>query len=348
MGILYRYRQKLQRLQISYRIAIGNSAVIALGAIGGTLITRYLAAEAAAGRLIAFFLVVGISISVLTNFWIIKSALRPLSDLSQLVRRIQAGQSGLDPQTLHNPDPDILQLAEALNSLLNQLDERNHELRALSERAINAQEEERREIALSLHDDTGQTLSMLIINLERLEKQLPADEAALQKKLAASRALAQQALTGLRKVVYGLRPTILDDLGLVPAIRWYARTNLEEAGIHAEVCAAEDVDPVSAQIKSTLFRISQEAINNIVRHAEARNARITLKQEDMDLVLQVEDDGKGFDVDQINEEALARQHLGLLGIEERAQMVGGRATLESTPGRGTRLSVAVPLEWNGS
>ena len=343
MGIFDRYRHSLQRIPITYRIAIGNSAVIALGAIGGTLITRHLAEEAADWWLILFFIFIGMLLSVTINFLIIKSALRPLSELSELVRRLEAGQSSLDPQTLQNPDPDITKLAAALSSLVNQLDESNQQLRALSERAINAQEDERREIALTLHDDTGQILSMLIINLERLEDQLPADAAALKGKLAAARNLAQQSLSSLRKIVYGLRPTILDDLGLVPAIRWYARSYLEEAGIHAEVSANDETEPLSPPVKSTLFRICQEAINNIVRHAQAQHARISLDQQNGEMRLEIEDDGVGFDVAQASEQAVALQRLGLLGIQERAKLVGGRISLESAPGKGTRLSVFVPL-----
>lgn len=347
MGKFDRYRHRLQSIPISYRIAIGNSAVIALGAIGGTLITRHLAAEAADWWLILFFIAVGTLLSVIINFVIIKRALRPLSELSKLVQRFQAGQSNIDPQVLPNPDPDITQLAAALSSLVNQLDERNQQLRALSERAINAQEDERREIALTLHDDTGQTLSMLIINLERLESQLPAEAAALKDKLAAASDLARQSLASLRKIVYGLRPTILDDLGLVPAIRWIARTYLEEAGIHTEVSARDDTEPLSPQVKSTLFRICQEATNNIVRHAQAHNARISLDQENCEMHLQVEDDGVGFDVAQASEQAVALQRLGLLGIQERAQLAGGRILLDSAPGKGTRLSVYVPLSEGG-
>jgi two-component system sensor histidine kinase UhpB len=343
-----RFRHKLQRIPISYRIAIGNSAVIALGAIGGTFITRHLAAEAADWWLILFFLLFGISLSVIVNFLIIKRALRPLRELSELVQRYQAGQSSLDPQILANPDPDITQLAAALSLLVNQLDERNQQLRALSERAINAQEEERREIALTLHDDTGQILTMLIINLELLEDQLPVDAAVLKSKLQVARDLAQQSLASLRKIVYGLRPTILDDLGLVPAIRWVARTYLEESGIHTEVIASEDLNPLSPQMTSTLFRICQEAINNILRHAQANNARISLNQQNCEIRLRVEDDGVGFDVAQASEQAISLQHLGLLGIQERAQLVGGRISLESTPGKGTCLMVLVPVLESGA
>jgi two-component system sensor histidine kinase UhpB len=347
VGIIERIRQDLNRTPILYRIAIGNGFVIAIGAIGGTYITRLLADQAVDWWLILLFLGIGTILSVTINFWIIKSALRPLTDLSTLVDQVQKDYSQIDPQFLQPTDPDIYQLASTLDSLVRQLNERNLELHALSEHAINALEEERRRIALTLHDDTGQALSMLIINLERLENQIPGDQSELLKKLVATRELAQQSLANLRVIVYGLRPTILDDLGLVPAIRWYARTNLEEAGILVEIRANGDLEPLPARLKSTFFRIAQEAINNIVKHSKATQVEIKLSQQENDIQFEIKDDGEGFDLLSVREEALQMQRLGLLGIEERAELVGGEVKLVSEPGSGTQIQVRVPFSGAG-
>lgn len=343
MSSLSHLKKRYRGLSIFHRLAIGNSLIIVLGAIGGTLVTRHLAGQAADLWLITLFATFGISLSVLTNFWIIRTALRPLHELRQSVDRVQAGQGGIDTRLLEETDPDISRLATALTSMISQLEERNRTLRALSERAINAQEEERKRIARSLHDDTGQTLSMLIINLERLEKRLPAEAVTLQERLASACQLAKHALQELRKIVYGLRPTILDDLGLVPAIRWYARSNLEEAGVQVNFSVPEESILLSGHLNTTVFRVAQEAINNIVRHAEAKTAVITLCQNEGRICLWVEDDGRGFDVDQISGQALRLQRLGLLGIQERVELVGGDVTVESVPGQGTRLRVCVPM-----
>ena len=342
MGTISRIRERLKKTPILYRIAIGNAFVIAIGAIGGTYITRLLADQAVDWWLILLFLGIGTLLSVIINFWIIKNALRPLNELSTLVDQVQAGHAQIDPRFLQPTDPDIYQLAATLDSLVRELNERNLELRALSERSINALEEERRQIALTLHDDTGQALSMLIINLESLENQIPSNESSLREKLITTRKLAQGSLANLRKIVYGLRPTILDDLGLVPAIRWYARTNLEEAGIMVEITADGEVKPLSPQLNSTLFRIAQEAVNNIVRHSNAEKVEIILHQRDEHILLEVKDDGQGFNLASIREKALQLQHLGLLGIQERAELVGGEAKLSSAPGSGTQILVSVP------
>lgn len=347
MGTIYRFRQNLRKTPILYRIAIGNACVIAIGAIGGTYITRLLADRAADWWLVLIFLVVGTTLSVIINFWIIKNALRPLSELSSRVDQVHKGNVQFDPQFLGPTDPDVYQLAATLDSLVKQLNERNLELQALSEHAINALEEERKQIALTLHDDTGQSLSMLIINLERLEDQLPSEEFLLLEKLSTTRLLAKETLANLRKIVYGLRPSILDDLGLIPAIRWYARTNLEDAGILVEINANGEVEPLPSPLNSTLFRIAQEAINNIIRHSQAKMVEIYLSRQEGDILLEVKDDGQGFDLSCEREEALQLQHLGLLGMQERAELVGGNAELSSAPGKGTKILISVPCNPSG-
>jgi two-component system, NarL family, sensor histidine kinase UhpB len=340
---MYRMKQHLPYLSIFHRIVIGNSIIIILGAVGGTLLTRLLTDRAADLSLIILFAFIGTTLSVLTNSWIISTALKPIRELRQVVNHIQAGNAHLDLDHLQEADPDIGEFARLLQGLLLQLEERNQQLRALSERAIYAQEEERKNIARSLHDDTGQSLSMLIINLERLENRLPLDESELRSKLEASRKLASDILTELRKIVYGLRPTILDDLGLIPAIRWYSRSVLEASGVQVRISLPEEAIEVPSHLATTLFRIAQEGINNIMRHAGAKTTDICLRLEPYGVHLQIQDDGQGFNPQQVAGQAITLQHLGLLGMQERAELVGGKVTVESVPGQGTRLQVFVPL-----
>lgn len=164
-----------------------------------------------------------------------------------------------------------------------------------------------------------------------------------KKKVRETRDLAANALAELRRILFGLRPAILDDLGLVPAIRWYARANLEQAGMRVEVHAAEEGLHLSHALTTSLFRIAQEAINNILRHSQAGSVQITLSMDAEVVCLRVEDDGRGFDVSQITAQALQLNHLGLLGIQERAGLLRGEVSLESAPGKGTRLEVHIPL-----
>jgi len=337
-------RIHLSRLSLFQRIVIGNAIIIVFGAVIGTLVTRHLAQQAADLWLITLFSAGGIALSLLINFWIVGAALNPLRDLGRLAKRLQRGDPTVE---LKNPDPYTTRMAETLRSLFLQLEERNRELQALSERAINAQEEERRVIAQSLHDDTGQALSMLIIHLDRIDERIQPQQKELKKQVADARALAADSLTELRRILSGLRPAILDDLGLVPAIRWFARANLEQVGIRVVVKAPSIPLGLSPAITTTLFRIVQEAVNNIVRHANARVVTIILQLNEGIVRLQVEDDGRGFDPGHASRDAVELQKLGLLGIRERAELLGGEIQIESALEKGTRLRVSIPLGGTG-
>ena len=345
MHMLPRLRQHFNRLPIFNRLLIGNSAVIVVGAIGGTLLTQYLANLHIEAEfwLIGLFVALGILLSLLVNYWIVKTALRPLHELREAVDRVQAGRADPQVSLINDADPDLSRLAAAINSMLDRVEGRTLQLRALSERAINAQEEERKRIARGLHDDIGQHLSVLIINLERMENAAPANMPDLKRQLAAARQSATRALEDLRKVVYGLRPTMLDDLGLGPAIRWYARSSLEEAGIQIKFDGFDETMRLASELETTLFRIAQEAINNIAHHAEAGLVVIRLGRENGHIYLRVEDNGRGFEVAKIRGQALRLRRFGLLGIQERVELVGGEVRLDSAPGRGTCLHVRVPL-----
>jgi len=342
-GLIATVRLRLSRLSLFKRIVIGNAIIIVFGAVIGTLITRHLAQQAADLWLIMLFSTGGILLSLLINFWIVRAALNPLHDLGRLAKRLQSGDATIE---LKNPDPYTTRMAETLRSLFLQLEERNRELQALSERAINAQEEERRAIAQSLHDDTGQALSMLIIHLDRIDKRIQSRQKELKKQVADARALAATSLTELRRILSGLRPAILDDLGLVPAIRWFARTNLEQVGIHVVVKAPSVPLELSPAVTTTLFRIVQEAVHNIVQHADAGSVTIVLQLNGGAVQLRVEDDGRGFDPAHASRDAVELQQLGLLGIRERAELLGGEVQIESAPERGTRLQVSIPIGEN--
>ncbi len=337
-------RRRFNGLSILNRLLLGNSAVIIVGAVGGTLLTRQITRQTQASDLwlIGLFASAGILLSLLVNYWIVKITLRPLRELRQAVDRIQTGRAGASLALTAGADPDLSRLAAAIDSMLERVEGRAVELRALSERAINAQEEERKRIARGLHDDIGQSLSMLIINLERMEGGLP-PEAELRRSLAAARDLARRTLDELRLVMYGLRPGMLDDLGLAPAIRWYARSNLEPAGARLRFEGFDEALRLEPRLEITLFRIAQEAINNILRHARSTAVVIGLRQDGERICLEVADNGRGFDVKRTTRQALRLRHFGLLGIEERAELVGGTAEVASQPGQGTRVRVWVPL-----
>ena len=350
-GFLEHLRSRVASLSLFSKIVIGNSLVILAGAIGGTLITHFFTEQGTKLFSIMLFASAGMVVSILINLWIVRTALKPLVELRQMVEEIQKSRPDDAPTasiqpielSLANPDPDTHQLAHSISSLIRQLEASNRQLRAITTRAIHAQEEERIRISHSLHDDTGQALITLMLSLERLEKRLSPDDQETRSKLVAIRQLASDSLEELRKIISDLRPSILDDLGIIPAIRWYARTHLEDAGIQLDLQIPEEPLPLSPEIRITLFRIIQEAVNNIIRHSGAKKVSIMVSYTGNAVNLQVEDDGCGFNTTQTQAEAIQRQQWGLIGIQERLELVGGSFYVLSIPGKGTQLQISVPL-----
>lgn len=339
--LLERYQQFMLRTSIFNRVLIGNSVIIIFGAVAGTIITRQMTLFGNIW-LILLFSFVGILITLLVNRMIIHTALYPLHELGDAIERVHSGQINIPDSLKNYKDPDIRRLVIAIDSMLSRMANYTSQLQAISERAINAQEEERVRIARSLHDDTAQSISMLIIHLERLGTFIPADRPDITRYIADAQNVATKLLENLRKIIWDLRPSILDDLGLISAIRWFARTNLEKTGVKVDFSASE-VMRLPSPFKTMLFRIAQEAISNILRHANASRVSIRLWTSDAHIWLEVRDDGRGFDIEKTTDGAVDRKQLGLLGIQERVSLVGGEVKVESIPGSGTCLLVHVPL-----
>jgi signal transduction histidine kinase len=227
-----------------------------------------------------------------------------------------------------------------------QLLEKEQERTQLLAKVIAAQEEERKRIARELHDEAGQALTSVLLGLKDLEdnSQTPAQKA----RAAELRGLTAGTLDLMRDMALELRPSTLDDLGLVAALQRYVSDYRRKYGIevdfHPGSLAGVRLKP---QMETALYRIAQEALTNVVRHAEAQSVSVLLDKRDGRAILVVEDDGKGFDVDQLRRTGSPAQKLGLLGMEERAALVGGSLTIESRPGAGTAVFVEVPLDGDG-
>ncbi len=255
------------------------------------------------------------------------------------------GVLGAFTQRTREFGPDDVHLLCSVANILAQAIIRQHEeetLTGLVQRLISAQEEERRSLARELHDETGQALTSLLVGLRRLEPAAtPETMAAIVPQL---RDVAQQTLENVSRLAQGLRPSLLDDLGLVPALSRYVA---EHAAIHGFTIETRiDLDGVRlpATVEVTLYRIAQEALTNIARHAAARRVELSLVREGRLVRLTVQDDGRGFGPSPAPDEASATTHLGLYGIRERAALLGGTAEVRSARGRGTTLTVTIPVE----
>jgi PAS domain S-box-containing protein len=213
-------------------------------------------------------------------------------------------------------------------------------LQALSRRLLEVQEEERRHLARELHDEFGQVLATITLHLHAARRL--AGEAALPR-LEECATLLQQAGEQVRNLALELRPTMLEPLGLEATLRWLAEHYQQRTGAEVQVVGHLSGSPLSGAVAIACFRVAQEALTNVVRHAQARHVWIELSQSDSALELVVRDDGTGFDVLPTQEQAAQRGRLGLLGMRERVQILGGSLEVESQPGQGTRIRASFPL-----
>jgi signal transduction histidine kinase len=233
-----------------------------------------------------------------------------------------------------------------LRKLYKELEARDHSRRQLLQKVIRAQEDERRRIARELHDEACQTLVALRIALDgALAAPFPAEsEPAIRK----ARDLAARTLEEVHRLMIDLRPSALDDLGLVAAIKSYASKTLEPLG----VAVRYELEPLPGDLPggmpTALFRATQEAVNNVARHAMADNVLVQTGYEDGRIRIEVEDDGRGFEPDEIMDPSDQGRGLGILGMRERIEIFGGTVTVDSAPGRGTHVTLSVPVTASGA
>jgi signal transduction histidine kinase len=210
-----------------------------------------------------------------------------------------------------------------------------YEMRQLSARLLDAQEEERRSISRELHDEVGQSLGSLLVDAGRLGAMLPPD-GAVQERLRKIKETAENTLQSVRDMALLLRPSMLDDLGLVAALEWQGREISRRSEAEVEVDAEQIPNDLPDEYKTTIYRLVQEALHNAAKHANAKNIRVSARPAGDRIRVEVTDDGKGFD-------AQRTRGMGILGMEERVNRLDGTMAIESKPGAGTTLYFELPL-----
>jgi PAS domain S-box-containing protein len=221
-----------------------------------------------------------------------------------------------------------------------ELEKANLQLRILSRQLFHIQEEERRHLARELHDEIGQTLTAAKINLEIIAPDVPAEIAG---RLDDSVQLLDRLLRQVRELSLDLRPPLLDELGLVPTLRWLVDQQAQRAGLRVMFTTNVDRLEIDPDVRTACFRVAQEAITNVIRHSGARNVAIDLRCEVERLTLTVHDDGAGFDPAVIQQRTTQNFTLGLVSMKERALLVRGGFELRSAPGQGTEIRAWFPL-----
>lgn len=249
--------------------------------------------------------------------------------------------------------PDELRLLNAIGAQLavaienarlwEELKEKEALRGQLLDKVIRAQEEERQRIARELHDETSQALTSFMVGLKVLEG--AENIAEVRQRAAELRRIAAAALENVRNLALELRPSVLDDMGLIPALERYTRDYSRKFGITVDFHPVGfDGTRLRPQVETALYRIVQEALTNVARHAQAETVSVLLERKANRLVIIVEDDGKGFDVERLLRSGSPEEKLGLFGMRERANLIGGELTIESSPGAGTTVFVEVPLD----
>lgn len=226
--------------------------------------------------------------------------------------------------------------------LLKQSRRMQEQLRLLSRQLLLAQEEERKRISRELHDIIGQTLTRINIHLATLKRDAATNAGGLEQNIARTQQLVEKSVSVVHRFARELRPTVLDDLGLIPALHTLLKGFHEETGIRVNLSAFAAVEQLNGDKRTVLYRVAQEALTNVARHAQASQVQMKIQKRDDAVVMKIKDNGKGFQVERALHSRKGKR-LGLLGMRERLDMVGGTFTIRSTPGKGTEVLAQIPL-----
>ncbi|MHB0886489.1 MAG: HAMP domain-containing sensor histidine kinase [Bacillota bacterium] len=339
----------MRQPSLFWKVALATSSIIIVAAGMGEFIIRRLFQPRLAEGIFAS-LVIGLTVGL--NYLLLRLAFRSLFSIQRTIDEIRRGN--LAARAPEDPrDPEVHRLAAAFNVMLDQLKAHaqtiardKEQIERLTAQVIRAQEEERRRIARELHDESGQALTALIIALDIAEQRAGELDSQLKESLAEVRRIAGGVLQSLHDLALDLRSPILDNLGLVPAIRALVNGCSKDSRTRFDLLI-KDLPPLPPETQVALYRVVQEAISNIRRHAHAQSATIELAARCDALVLIITDDGRGFDLKEVMDVSQGAGRLGLFGMQERVAMSGGTLQIESKPGQGTTIKVTVPLKERG-
>jgi signal transduction histidine kinase len=228
------------------------------------------------------------------------------------------------------------------SELLRQSDHLQEQLRRLSRQILSAQEDERKRISRELHDVIAQTLTGINIRLATLKKEALLSTKGLDRNIARTQRLVEKSVDIVHQFARELRPAVLDDLGLIPALHSFVKLFSNRTRIHVHLRAFAGVEQLNSDQRTILYRVAQEALTNVSRHAQANRVEINIQKLADGVSMKINDNGKSFQVEKTLN-AKGRKRLGLLGMKERLDMVGGRFDIESVPGKGTTVTAQIPL-----
>jgi PAS domain S-box-containing protein len=228
--------------------------------------------------------------------------------------------------------------------LFRQAQEMQESLRALSQEVLRVQEDERKRISRDLHDEVGQALTAIQMNLEILKKRPSEDNTPIPKRMADTQDLVARTIETVHRFCRDLRPAMLDDLGLVPTLKWYTKSFAERTGIRVILRASRSVEKLDHDGKTLVYRVLQESLTNVWKHAGAQEAEVAIRAFHDGISLEIRNDGKAFEVERYVRTHSQGEGLGLLGMKERVRQANGEFTVESVIGKGTTIRVKIPFK----
>jgi two-component system, NarL family, sensor histidine kinase UhpB len=316
-------------LSLFWRLFLANGAVLALVVL--LLAVTPIEIRAPIVTLEQFLvLIAGLAVMLAINLFLLRRVLYPLRRLTELMQSVDPERPGrrLDDVALRHPD--VGKLAAAFNGMLDRVE---YERRESARAALAAQERERLRVARELHDEIGQSLTAVTLQAERAADNGAADPTAELRRIADD---VRDSLDDVRRIARELRPEALDDLGLVNALITLCSRVGAQGELRVERQLETGLPPLEPDVELVIYRVAQESLTNVVRHARASRATVSLKPENGAVILRVRDDGRGLPIE------LPKGTAGMAGMRERALLVGGRLAIRSEPDRGTEVELEIP------
>ena len=320
-----------RRLSLLWRAGLANAAVFALVFI--LFIVTPVTVHAPPRLTEVLVLAVGLGAMLLVNLVLLRRALSPLADLSAQMERVDLRDPARHLAEGQTYGPALTAFVETFNAMVDRLAE---ERRAGARAALTAQERERLRIGRALHDEAGQTLTAIALEVERAAGEGPP---AQREQMAALAAQLHASLDDIRRISRDLRPEALDDLGLINALIALTSRVDRQSGVRIERRLSPDLPPLPSELELVIYRVAQEALTNVLRHANASRCTVEIDSKDDQVELRVSDDGVGMRLT-----AGTAATIGIEGMRERALLGNGTLEIESTPGRGTQVTLRLPVE----
>lgn len=333
----------LTTLPILFKVLIANATIVIVGAIGGTSITWNYSRDHDAitlPSLILGFVVIGFPLSVIVNYFVLRAAFRPIDILQRTATAVRLGDLTARTEPTTFTDPQIRHLSETFNATLDEVARDRREIQSLATQVIHAQEEERKRLARELHDETAQLLFAQLLTITTVRESASGATLRLTEDLER---MTVQSLESVRRLALELRPPALDDLGLFDALAELCQRFSDQLDIPVRFEHRGSRTRVPKEVELIVYRVAQEALTNVAKHASARHAWVQFDRAEAEMTISIRDDGIGIDPHLPRRPDDTGLGLGLFGMEERVALAGGSFRIWRRGSHGTEVFALIPL-----